>query len=250
MPVATVSPLGRSLSRIGPAARGILALLWLAAACVASVTRPVGLIATAVVAAALFATAKASLRAAALRMVGVASFTVIALAGLALLPAEPGARAIPVVGGVSMPAEGLVFVIDIALRAALLIVFVGVLARVFAPRELLLALNGLPLPATPRCLVYLSATSLGGLRQDLHRLFRARRARGRITRWQAVRSSMGMLGVLIVRAGRAAERRAFALEARGFEDRFPALDDRGPRAGELLLAGLIGGVPLCLASLC
>lgn len=244
-----MSRLGRALGQLSPPARGLVGLLWLAAACVPSVTRPLGLGAVSALAFAAFILAGGSFRGVAVRLVGVLCFTAMAVAGLALLPARPGSSVVPLVLGLSVPAEGFILLVDIAIRAGLLIVVFLTLGRVFTPRQLLLALNGLPIGRTPRCLLYLSGLSLARVRADLVRLFRARRARGGGRGWMAVRSSMGILSSLIVRAGRSAERQAFALQARGFADRFPMLDDDRPRALEVAAATVLGGVPLWLAML-
>ncbi|MBP7560735.1 MAG: hypothetical protein KBA64_09640 [Armatimonadetes bacterium] len=247
--MAPLSPLGRALGWLSPPARGAMGLLWIIAACVPSVTRPLGLSITATLALIGLLLAGGSLKAVGLRLVGVLSFTVLTVLGLAVLPSQSGATLVALPLGLAAPAEGLFFVLDIAVRAALLIAVALALGRVFTAREFLLALNGLPIPTTPRCLLYLSGLSLSRVKADLFRLFRARRARGGVRGWSAVRSSMSILGVLIVRAGRSAERQAFALQARGFADRFPTLDDESPSLPELVVAAVLGGVPVWLATL-
>ncbi len=228
---------------------GLVCVL-IVACCVADVFRPMGLVAPAATAVTALIIGRVPLRGVLLRLAPLVSFCVIALVLVLLVPVVEGSAAL-MLPGWSRPIsrQGVEFIVDIAAKAALIVLLVTGSAARMGERDLLEGLLGLRLPSKLVSLLYLVVRQLHSVREETGRLIRGRDARGRPGGLAAVRVAGAMAQVLLVRLARRAETQAMALASRGFEGRITLGDWRALTPSELLMLILIGAFTLWMTAI-
>lgn len=174
-----------------------------------------------------------------------------ALVGAGLVLAAPVTEATPALRvpgwpyAVSEPSA--LFLASLWTRCALLVAWSAASVGRFSEYDLLLALNGLPIPSRAAALCFLMLRSVGGVSSEVGAVLRAARCRGHARGLRALRASGAMGQALILRLSLRAETQAMALVARGFRDRLPLTEDRPIRPAEVLAALLLGSAVLWLS---
>jgi len=212
--VVSAGAVRRGTLRLSPTARAVGLVVLLPGALCVSPLRPYGAAIWGVIA--LLALRVAEVRAGTVgrRLLPVATLGVTLVGFRALAEA---------LGYGTDDGRGEVFIASLVLKAYLVVALTTAAQPLLSERDVLVALNSLPMPSDARSIAYLMVRGVRYLRDEVLRLVRAREARGGGRGLRLLRALGSLAQVLIVRCGRRSETQAFALRARGFERGFPTV---------------------------
>lgn len=171
------------------------------------------------------------------------TFALVAILLAYAAPLPPGAPSLTI-GGHSFPLVSLTYLVALWVKSALIVTWVTAFGPGLTERDVLEGLSGLHLPPPFVALCYLILHQVQRVTQEVRRLLRAQKARGRARGLRAVRVAAALAQVLVLRLGRRAERQALAMAARGFDTGLPLLQVRSLSAIQMLSLLLGGGLAL------
>lgn len=142
------------------------------------------------------------------------------------------------------------FMAGLWVKSAIIVAWVTALMAKLSDRDLLEGFLGLPVPRRLASILYFIVRSLKTVSEELHRMQRARDARGlpdKLLRKLSVTGAMTQ--TLMIRLGQRAETMGLALAARGYNGSLQLLDVRRLGLAETCLLLLSGGILIWLVRL-